>query len=112
MIEMTEIYRRSVVVEIATMVNDGVAWNYEFVLRPVCDNEYDWGRSGLETLAHMVACLLDRRTGMGDIDTVFVRDTLELDNRFVLDQWSKSVDGVDFWKKRVNKLLKKLEVEA
>ena len=33
--EMTEIYRRSVVVEIATMVNDGVAWNYEFVLRPV-----------------------------------------------------------------------------
>jgi hypothetical protein len=41
-----------------------------------------------------------------------VRETLELENRFVLDQWSKSVDGVDFWKKRVNKLLKKLEVEA
>ena len=98
-----------VVMEIATMVNDGVAWNYEFLLRPVCDEEYNFGKGGMETLAHMVACVLDRRIGMGDCDTVFVRDTLELENQFVLDHWSKSADGVAFWTRRVMRMIEKLE---
>lgn len=101
--------RRMVVIEIATMVNDGVGWNYEFLLRPVCDEEYNFGKGGMETLAHMVACVLDRKTGMGDCDTAFVRDALELENQFVLDHWSKSADGLKFWIPRVKNMMKKLE---